>query len=148
MAEVNNNSSPQNIKHLKAERELPVWSKVSDPEKVCVFDQGGGILKVRFYYVPGSTIWAVNLVYQAAAPLLTSLTQTWTPIPDQFSSMYRQALIYRMYRYINSARTEAEYQKLQQEIAKASGADNAEESNVFLSPEDPLQDIPLYWTGF
>jgi hypothetical protein len=137
MVEMNNTSSPQNIRQLRAVRDLPRWSQVGNPEKVCVSnDQGDGTLKIRFYFVPGSTIWGVNLVYQAKAPLKTALTQTWSPIPDNFSNVIRQALLARMYRYINSSNQTVEYQKLQKEIAKASGYDDAEQSNVYVTPED------------
>lgn len=144
MVEMNNNSSPQNVKHIKAVREINPWSKVGDPEKVCILkDNGDGTLKIRFYYVPGTTIWGVNIVYQAKAPLKVALTDTWSPIPDQDSAMTRQALIYRMYRYLNSPRAEVEYQKLQAEMNRMLGADNAEENNVYLVPEDTLVD---YWS--
>jgi hypothetical protein len=149
LVEMNSNSSPQNIRHVKAVREITPWSKVGDPDKVCVLkDNGDGTLKIRFYYVPGTTIWGTNLVYQAKAPLKASLAETWSPIPDQNSAMVRQALIYRMYRYLNSPRAEVEYQKLQAEMARMLGADNSEESNVYLVPDETLLDLPTYWTGF
>lgn len=150
MAEMNNNSSPQNIKHPKAVRDLPPWSKVADPEKVCVVnDNGDGSLKIRFYYVPGSTIWGVSLVYQAKAPLKQALTENIGPFPDHYRSIVLQGLMYRMYRYLNNqGAANVEYQKLQQEIAKAQGYDDNEESNVYLSPEDSLMDSSGYWGGF
>jgi len=149
MQEMNNNSSPVNVKHLKTVKSSPVWSKVGDPEKVCVVqDYGNGKLLMRFYYVPGSTIWGVNIVYQAKAPLKVSLADTIAPFPDHYQAVVRQAVLYRCYRYLNNPRAEVEYQKLQQEINKAQGFDDNEEQNVYLQPEDGLMDIPLYWTGF
>lgn len=141
MSQINTDASPPEIIPIQAVRELPAWSRVSRPEKVCVVtDLGTGVIKVRFYGVPGTTIWAVNLVYQKAAPVKTALSQTWSPIPDQYSALFRQALLYRMYRYINSPLQMAELQKLQQEILKALGADNSETSDVYLTPETPLMD--------
>jgi hypothetical protein len=149
MVEMNNNSSPQNVKHLKAVKGIPVWSKVADPEKVAMIqDRGDGTLLFRFYYVPGTTLWGIKLVYQGKAPLKTDLSQTWAPFPDHYGAVIRQAVLYRMYRYINSPRAEAEYLKLQQEIQKAQGFDDNEESNVYLQPEDTLIDVTTYWTGF
>lgn len=139
--ELNNTTSPPNIKQLKAVRDLPNWSKVSQPEKVAVVqDLQNGIVKVRFSYVPGTTVWAVNLIYQASAPMYTALSQTWSPIPDNYNALVRQAVIYRMYRYLNSAQTTPEYQKLQLMIAKAQGRDSVEESNVYVVPEESLVD--------
>jgi hypothetical protein len=150
MMELNNNSSPANIKHLKAVRNLPRWSKINDPEQVTmVEDKGTGVLKFRFSYVPGSVVWAVNLIYQKAPPILTTITNsTWAPIPDMYSSLIRQALLYRMYRYINSPTANVEFQKLQAELLKAKGRDKAEESNVFLEPAESLVDYGPNWIGF
>lgn len=147
MVEMNNGSSPQNVCQLQTVRELPVWSRVSNPEKVCVLaDYGNGILKFRFYYVPGSTTWGANLVYQAAPKLKVSLADTWSPFPDSYSAVYRQAFLYRCYRYINSPRAEVEYQKLQQQIMKALGAADREDSDVNVVPAEPFMDFG--WGGF
>jgi hypothetical protein len=147
MVDMSSTSSPQGIRHIKAVKGIPVWSRVSDPEKVCVVqDLGNGTLLIRFYYVPGTTLWGLKAVYQAAAPLKESLADTWSPIPDNYGAVIRQAMMYRMYRYINSPRADAEYQKLQQEINKAQGYDDNEESNVYLQPENGLMDG--YWSGF
>lgn len=148
LQELNNNSSPPNIRQLKARRELPRWNKVSDAEFVSVLkDLGTGVLLIRFYFIPGTVIWIVNLIYQKQAPVLASLTSTWAPIPDFYASMTRQAVLYRMYRYINSPKAEAEYTKLQAEIAKQKGSDEAEESDVYLEPEESLIDYGPYWIG-
>jgi hypothetical protein len=141
MVELNNNSSPQNSKILQAVKELPVWSIVSNPEKVAVIkDNGDGTLKVRFKFVPGSTIWGVNLVYQAQPVLKTALTDTWAPIPDSYSSLVRQAVIYAAYRYLGNAKETTEYQKFQAMIQKASGADDREASDVHVVPAESLMD--------
>jgi hypothetical protein len=142
MVEMNNNSSPQNIRQLTTYRELPVFSRVASPDKVAVIkDNGDGTLKIRLQWVPGSTVWGVNLVYQASAPLKTSLANTWAPFPDSYSAVLRQAFLYRAYRYINSPRAEVEYQKVQQEIAKAQGDDDAEQTAVYITPEEPFLDF-------
>lgn len=149
MFQLNNNSSPPNWRQLKAVGNLPKWSRVADPEKVTIVqDYGTGVLKVRFMEIPGGAIWAINMIYQAAAPLLTNMAGTWSPIPDKFNDLIRQAALYRCYRYLNpnSTATQNEYKKLQAAIAKSQGADNAEESNVYLQPEEGLLDG--YWPNY
>lgn len=137
MVEMNNTSSPQNTVPLQTVKTLQPCSSVANPEKVCVYrDNGDGTLQIRFRYVPGSTIWGVKLVYQGKAPLKAALTDTWAPIPDHYSALYRQAVLYRMYRYLNSPRAEVEYQKLQAEILKAQGTDDNEASDVHVVPEE------------
>jgi hypothetical protein len=146
MVELNNNSSPQKIQVLTAVKSLQPISKVANPEKVSVEkDYGNGVLKVRFSYVPGSNIWGVSLIYQLAAPVRTDLSQNWAPFPDSHSAVYRQAVIYYMYRYLNDPRSESEYAKLQQEIAKAQGYDDNEQSDIFICPEDGSIIDSLYW---
>jgi len=143
MVSMSDTSSPQDTKIITAVKELQPWSKVANPEKVCVLkDNGDGTLKVRFWWVPGSTLWGVRLVYQAKAPLKVALTDNWAPFPDNYSSVYTQALLYRMYRYLDSsgAKTQSEYQKLQQEIARANGATDREQTDVHVCPEESFLD--------
>jgi hypothetical protein len=145
MAQLNDNGSPRDSRPLQTVKELSVWSRTANPEKVAVIqDNGDGTLKVRFQYVPSSTIWAVNLVYQKKPPLKTALTDTWTPIPDHYSAMYRQAVLASAYRYLGSPKETTEYQKMQFEIQKASGATDREASEVHVVPAESLMDNGWY----
>jgi hypothetical protein len=148
LVELNNSSSPQNVLPLRVVKGIPVWSKVATPEKVCVVqDRGDGTLLIRFYYVPGSAVYGMNAVFQARAPLKVTLADNWSPFPDNFQALYRQAVLVRMYRYLNSPRAEVEYQKLQAEIAKAQGFDDNEDNNIYLEPEESLMDgINNFWS--
>jgi hypothetical protein len=148
LKQLNDTSSPQDGRIIQAVKELAVWQRVANPEKVCVLkDNGDGTLKIRFWYTPGSVIWIANLVYQAKAPLKTSLANDWSPFPDHYSAVYRQALLARMYRYLNSSQQTVEFQKLQAEIAKANGAEDRETTDVHLVPEDSLG-VSDNWAGW
>lgn len=143
--EVNNSSSPPNIQPATIYRELAYISRVANPDKVSVLsDLGTGVLKIRHSWVPGSTMWQTNIVYQAKPPLKVALTDTWAPIPDNYQSLFNQALLYRMYRYLNSPNADNEYKKLQAEIAKVQSGDDAEETDVYMQPETPIMDNS-YW---
>jgi len=152
MFELNNNSCPPNWRQLRALQNLPKWQRVSDPESVSVVqDYGTGVVKLRFRQIPGGVVWGVNLVFQAAKPLLAGsdlTTITWAPVPDKLDFLIRQAALYRCYRYLNpnSTATTNEYKKLQAVISQAQGTDNAEESNVYLQPESGLVDD--YWPSY
>lgn len=149
MMELNNNSSPPNWRHIKAVRSLEKWSRVSDPEMVAVVqDYGTGVLRIRFKQIPGGVIWAVNLIFQAAKPLLTNMAGTWSPVPDRFDDLIRQAALYRCYRYLdrNSKATTENRLLLDKAILKAKGVDQAEESNVYLQPEEGLVDD--FWPSY
>ena len=148
MVEMNNVSSPQRVLPLNVMRELPVSSTCATPEKVCILaNLGTGVLKIRFLPVPAGVLLGINIVYQRKAPLKVSLTDKWDPIPDQYASMYRQALLYSMYRYLNSPIAPAEYIKMQAEINKVQATDDASPTDVQLEPEEGLMDSGGYY-GF
>jgi hypothetical protein len=141
MQEVNNNSSPPNVFPLVVRRELEVSSRVSIPEKVAVMtDLGTGVLKIRLLWLPSSAVYAVNIIYQAKAPLKVALTDTWAPFPDNYAAVYRQAALYRMYRYLDSPKADNEYKKLQAQIMKTQAADDATQTDVSIQPSDSLMD--------
>jgi hypothetical protein len=134
-------------RHVEAVRDLQPYGYSATPEKVCVIqDLGTGVLKLRFYAVPGNILWGANLVYQKKAPLLTALTATWIPFPDELSYVYRQGFLAQAYRYVNSVRSEVEYQKFGSAIAKALGADDRETSDRHLYPETGfMTSLDNYW---
>lgn len=147
MMELNNNSSPMNVRQLAAMRNLKSWAKMADPEQVAVMqDLGTGVLLVRMLYTPAAVTWIVNLIYQQKPTLYSSLNQFWG-IPDQYAMLINQAVMYRAYRYIRSTEADNEYKKLQAMIAEAKGADQAEQSNVFLEPLESLVDYGPFWMG-
>jgi hypothetical protein len=134
-------SAPQRSNYLYAKRQLPVARIVSNPESIAVMaDNMDGTLTVRFYYAPGNISWGAKLSYQMAAPVKTDVSQNWAPFPDHYAPIYRQAVIYLMYRYLNSPRADSEYKKLQLEISKVSGFDDNEQTDVHVQPTIPLLD--------
>lgn len=149
MVQMNDTSSPQYSVELSTFREQPVTSRVANPDKVAVItDLNTGVIKIRFYLCPGSTIWGAKLVYQASAPIKVSLGDDFSPFPDSYSALYRQAVIYRMYRYLNSSQQTVEYEKLQRELMRAQGGDDAEQSSIYVKPEVPLMDDSSSWWGW
>lgn len=141
-------SAPYYNRLIYAKRQLPLSRIVANPGAVSVQrDNGDGTLLFRFYQCPGNIAWGMKPTYQKAAPVAVDLTSTWAPFPDHFAPLYRQATLYRMYRYLNSPRADAEYKKLQLEISKASGYDDNEQTDVTLQPANPLLDDGLYY-GF
>jgi hypothetical protein len=145
--EVNNQSSPMNIRHVKASRNQVPWSKLADPEFFSVEkDEGNGILQVRMLYAPAAITWFLDIIYQQTPTLYTSLSQTWG-IPDRYVALINQSVMYRAMRYIRSPSAPAEGVNLKAMLAAAKGADQAEEANVFLEPIESLIDYGPYWVG-
>lgn len=126
-------------RHVEAVRDIQPYGFANTPQKFCAWETStAGVLKIRFYPVVGTTVWGVQAVYQKKAPLLSSLSSTWTPIPDQFGYVYRQGFLARAYRYVDSRRADAEEMKFVSALRRALGADQNEDSDIRLYPEDGL----------
>lgn len=134
-------------RHVEAVRDIQPYGYANIPEKVCVLqDLGTGVLKIRFYPVVGTTVWGVNLVYQKKAVLLTSLSSTWSPIPDEVSYLVRQGFLAKAYRYVDSKRSEIEETKFSNTMRKALGADERETPDVGLYPAEGIQTMDYnFW---
>lgn len=127
-------------RHCEAVRDIQPYGFANIPEKWCVYETStAGVLKIRSYPVVGTTIWGVNLVYQKKAPLITTLSGTWTPIPDELSYVYRQGFLALAYRYVNSPKQEVEENKFITALRRALGADEREVPDVHLYPGEGLQ---------
>lgn len=137
MTDLNDTACPRRVRKLQAEQKIQPTSDISDPIKVSVLkDNGNGTIKLRLREVPGTTTWAIYPNYQAKFTMKQAPTDTIAPFTDSYASLVRQAILYRMYRYVNSSRAEIEFAKLQQEVDRAMGADNRTQSDMYLVPED------------
>lgn len=138
-------SFPQFIRYGLAVRTLPPFSRVgSFPDRLALLqDLGTGVIKLRVQPLPGNTPLGITIVYQAQAPVLTALSANWGPFPDEYSAMIRQAFLARCYRFIDSRRSEVESQKAEAMILAARARDDAEESEDYITPDQPL----MGWVG-
>lgn len=146
MSLINTASPLPSVWVLEAVNNIQPTSITGLSKKVCVLvDNGDGTLKIRFQYAPGTIMFAVNLVYQGQAPLKSALTGAgtgdWSPFPDRFQFVYRQMFMAHAYRYVNSPKADTEYQKAQIAINNALGADDAEQSDQRIYPEQSLMSM-------
>lgn len=133
-------------RHPEVVRMLPVDSTATTPSKVAVInDNGAGILTIRYWHVPSTVQWLGTIIYQKQPPLSTSLSSTWAPFPDHLSFVYRQMFFARCYRFLNSPRAEAEYQKAQEAIAKVLSGSDREMQDRHLVPETGLMTSLDQW---
>lgn len=139
MADTADGSPVPRVYDVLAVRKMRPSSEGGMPKKIAVVsDNGAGVLTLRVQGVPGAPVYGITVVYQAKAPNLTALTDTWKPFPDEYGFVYRQMFLARCYRYLSSARADNEYAKAQAAIAKALGKDDVEQSNQYVTPERPL----------
>lgn len=141
MRELNSTASIPRPWALEACNFLQPSGLVVRPEKISVLaDNGDGTLKIRLKDTPGAQTFLVSPYYQKRAPLKTSLEDNWSPFTDDYSFVYRQCFLARCYRYIDSPRADSEYQKAAQQIVKAMGKADVENSDQHLYPEYSLID--------
>jgi|ERR1700679_3509603 len=58
------------------------------PDELCPLqDDNAGNITFRLSAVPDK-VYVITILYQAAPSLITSLNQTWAPIPDKFQFLY------------------------------------------------------------
>jgi hypothetical protein len=137
--DVSNTSTPQPIGTCFVVKMLEPSSETANPEKFAVVaDNGNGTLRVRCYPCPSTYSWAVNLVYQAKAPRITTLQQTLTPWPDELAYVTRQGVIAKAFRYVDQARYVTEYQLFLNNIARALGQKDSENSSQGFYPMRPI----------
>lgn len=129
----------QGVKPLTAVRMLEPASTVIRPQKIAMIqDLNNGVLRFRFNTVPGSNRLQVFPVYQMKPTLLTSLSSTWAPFPDEFSYVYRQMFLAQAYRFAKSALYQMEYQKAQMAVNKGLGRDDREQAEEYMVPDSPI----------
>jgi hypothetical protein len=137
-----------NVWYLQAVRTLEPASTVAISDRVSVVtDYGTGVLKIRFRYLPGSQPMTASLIYQKKPPLLTSLSNTWSPFPDNLITAIRQMFLAMAYDYAESPKADAMFQKAMAFAMKASGADDREDAEENITPDESLAGIQG-WGGW
>lgn len=141
-------NTPQTTRVLWAVRNLEPNGVCLEPNKLCVLqDLQTGVIRIRLNAAAANR-WQINPVYQAKPPLKVSLSDTWTPFPDELAYVYRQMFIAQAYRFANSARSEVEYQKAMANIAKGLGSDDREDSSEYVVPDCPLMTNGYFGSGW
>jgi hypothetical protein len=132
---IQDNAQPQRIQYATVVRTLPLYSGPDIPNKFAVMkDFGTGVLKIRCYPLPTNYIVGVNLDYQQKVSLITDITQTWAPIPDELAVVYSQGFLANAFRFVDKATYQQEYQKFQLLLQKAKAEQDFEQSSTGVSP--------------
>lgn len=143
MVNENESSSPQKTQYLTVARELEPTSHIAIPSKISCFDNQDNTLTVRLWELPGAAPWGITTTYQAKAPLLTSLSSTWSPIPDEYAWLVNEIFVAKAYQYLGKYDQEKVDQIVAAACLKAMGRDDAEGSAEYVVPESPL--MGWYW---
>lgn len=113
--------------------DLALNTQQSRPEFIAgQLDDGAGNITFRFMPVPDK-VYPVSITLQQKPALLTSLNQTWAPIPDEFSFIYQVGLLSYMYEFADDARSAGKRQQFISHLLGASEGLTATQVNIFLS---------------
>lgn len=103
------------------------------PIRISAFlDDDSGHITFRLLPVP-DVIYNVKLHYQAAAPVFTSSTDSWSPIPDFFSYLYNQGFLAKAYEFNNDDRFPISMQMFVRQVIAANAGLSESQVNIFLS---------------
>jgi hypothetical protein len=125
---------------------LNVESIVQPPFKVCMqFEKvlvKGPLtlseLMIRFWPVPSSQIWRALIFYQLKAQVKTSLSDTWSPWPDDLGYVLRSGLFAKALDHGEDPRAPLADQKWQMDIARALGIRQQELRHESFFPDLPV----------
>jgi hypothetical protein len=139
MIQTGNTSVNPTVWYLQAVRNLEPASMVAIPDRISVIqDLGTGILRIRLRYLPSSQPLTISVVYQKKPTLIASTGATWAPFPDNLIFCVRQMFVAMAYRFAESPKEAEEYQKAIAMAVKASGADDREASEEYITPDQSL----------
>lgn len=121
---------------LKVELIKAIESKPNQPTTISTqVDDGAGNITFRLFPPPNKT-YTFSLEYQNAAVLFTSLTQTWSPIPDYLSYLFNTGFFAKSAEYANDPRYPQAMQMFMQDLVANSEGLTSSEKNIWL--EDRL----------
>lgn len=104
-----------------------------------VMDPNGVAFRVNMLATYGSNVWQFNVTYQQRAPLITSLTQTFAPIPDDLQYLIKQGFLAFCYKKSDRNTFQIEYAQWLADIQQALEQTDREAQTFGIYPADSLQ---------
>lgn len=127
------------VYYLAAVRNLRPNSFTGIPGKISLIeDLGTGVLRLRLICTPGTQPFTISVVYQKKPVLKTALSDTWTPVPDNYIHVVRQMFLAMAYRLSESPKEPEEFQKARALSAELCDTDDREDSDEFITPGESL----------
>ena len=102
------------------------------------YDDDAGNITFRIFPAPDQ-IYNIVVDYQKSAPLFTSLTQTWSPIPDYLSFIYNEGFQAKAFEYSNDPRFMSSMQLFLTDVAANNVGLDQTQKNIWMA--DKLNSI-------
>lgn len=121
------------IKQLEVKRHIERTAETARPNFIAPeFDDGAGNITFRLTQAPDKN-YPVTVTYQKKAPVFTSLAQTWSPLPDEFSYIFNNGFLALSMMYVKDERFGAVNQKFLGALLGAAEGLSEMEQNLFLT---------------
>lgn len=113
-----------------------------------VADPNGYAIRLVPLPAQSGLTWLVAPVYQKKPPIISSLTQTIAPIPDEYGYLFRQGFLAMLYDHAGSKKAQDAYMKWEEALFIAlKGADREREQAVMYPGESIMGDSGWTKTG-
>lgn len=86
-----------------------------------------------------SNVWQFNITYQQKPPLITSLTQTFAPITDEYQYLIKQGFLAYCYKKVDKNTFKEEYAQWLEDMQDALIQSDREAQTFGIYPSDGLQ---------
>jgi hypothetical protein len=94
-------------------------------------DDGAGNITFRLYPVPDG-VYTAKVIYQKVPALQTTTSQTWAPIPDQFSYLYTSGFLASALEMVDDARFAPQQEMFLRQLVAACGGLDETQKNIFI----------------
>jgi hypothetical protein len=126
----------------------PTWPAANSPAGTTtndgsvvwtVMDPNGVAFRVNMLATYGSNVWQFNVTYQKKPPLMTTLNQTFAPIPDDLQYLIKQGFLAYCWKKADKATFAQEYAQWLADIQQALESYDREIQTFGIYPADSLQ---------
>ena len=112
-----------------------------------VQDPNGVTLRLDKVASFGSNVFEIHANYQTKPPVITTLKQFITPVPDDYIYLVKQGFLAFCYKQVDNAKFQTELAQWMLDIKEAMGASDREDQEFGFSPVDSMQDAGCSDTG-
>ena len=133
-------NAPLKWMQLTIKNDLSFESSQNRPEFICAQSQDGdGNLTFRVFSSPDKK-YPVAVQVQLAAPRITSINQTWAPLPDFLQYVYDWGFLALMWQFSDDPRAAYANNQFKAALLGRQEGLSEEQKNIFLNNWEALQD--------
>ena len=110
-----------------------------------VQDPNGVSIRLNALATNNSQVWSINLVYQEKPPVISTLGQTFAPIPDDLGYLIRQGFLTFCTRIADSKKFQEQYVQWLADIQDALMGSDREPQEFSIYPANSLQGKSSSW---